>query len=482
MSASGEDRTARGAWYTPRPVAEAVAAMAFGSTPGRAWVPSFVVDPTCGGGALLLASLDRLVAAGLSAATALDRVAGIDVDEGAVATARRALDAWADGHGVSNRARLVVGDALGSWPATWPVPDLIIGNPPFATPLRGAALPPAAHQLRLDHAHVLGPYADLAAVHLVDALARVGPQGRVALILPQSLLAGRDVAKLREVIDRDSPPQRIWCTSELVFDANVRVWAPLFKVGGPAPKESWAEMVAGALGAPSVQLDDDAGTLADLATATAGFRDEYYGLVDACAEAEVEGADGCREAARGRLRLATVGSIDPLWSHWGERPTTFAKTRWLRPVVDPERVPDSLHGWLERERRPKVLVPTQSRVFEPFVDRDGSMVPVTPLISIHADEPDLDRIAAVLLAPPVAAWAHRRWFGTALSVKATKLAAKDVLTLPLPRHADAWSQAAALVGRGPDALHEIGRLMTSAYDADPGLFDWWADRLPARSR
>ena len=475
LSVTGEERTARGAWYTPRLIAESIVEMALGHTDER-WLPSFVVDPTCGGGAFLLATLDQMVIRGLDPPEALDRVAGMDIDRGAVEASQRSLELWAEANGVdrslvNTRRQILVGDALDDWPDHWPEADLAIGNPPFATPLKGDAFPESANRVRLANTDVLGPYADLAAIHLLNAVSRVNPtSGRVCLVLPQSLAAGRDSGALRAHLDSVAPPVRVWATADRVFDAGVRVFAPALQAGNSTPvqTESWAELIAHELGAPSVVLSEETGTVADLAVTTAGFRDEYYGLASACVEGDPDDT---------RPRLATVGSIDPLETSWGLEVTRFAKSRWLRPVVNLDDLPEKVRGWADRQLVPKILLPTQSKIFEPFVDRSGSVLPVTPVLAVHAAEEDLDRIAAVLLAPPVVAWAYRRWFGTALSVNAIKLAAKDVGQLPLPVDLDSWGQAADLVGLGPSAVPEIGRLMTKSYEADPELFEWWLNRL-----
>ena len=146
---------------------------------------------------------------------------------------------------------------------------------------------------------------------------------------------------------------------------------------------------------------------------------------------------------------------------------------------------------------PKVLLPTQARILEPFVDRDGTVIPITPLLSITArsmpglsdaglssawqSRPtgppgDLDLIAAVLLAPAVSAWAARRGFGSALSMNAIKLRAVDVLDIPLPLDRARWEQAAALVPEGPTAVDRISALMHEAYNGSPELMSWWQRR------
>lgn len=470
LAATEQDRADRGAWYTPRPVAEEITRRAFDGA-----VPRFVVDPTCGGGAFVVAALDALVERGVAPAEAVGRVAGIDVDADAVATARAVVRAWAARRGVADVDPLVVvGDALEAWPADWPDPDLVLGNPPFASPLRAskarssAELPPAAVAFRERHRDVLGPYADLAAVHVWSAAQRVDrTHGRLAMVLPQSMMAGRDAASLRERLTREFPLIDLWISQRKLFDASVRVFAPVLARTAPQPSRSWAATAATAVGLPDPQLSTDHDVLGSICSATAGFRDEYYGLVEAC----VEGA-----AEDDRVRLATVGSVDPLEFHWGVEPIRFAKSTWVHPVIDERRLDPGVRGWFERQKVPKVLLPTQSRVLEPFVDRTGAIVPVTPLLSISAASADLDLIAAVLLAPAVSAWAARRSFGTALSVSAIKLRAADVVEIPLPGDRALWDEAAALVTDGPTAIPSIADLMDRAYGVDDAVGQWWSER------
>lgn len=475
LAASPQDRADRGAWYTPRAVAELITARAFG--PG---VPAFIVDPTCGGGAFLLAALDELVARGVSPSDAVDRVAGLDIDPRAVATAREVIRMWAAGHGVpSVESHIEVGDALADWPTDWPVAELVVGNPPFASPLRAtksrssAELPPAAAAFREEHRSELGPYADLAAMHLLNAAHRVDPStGRLVMVLPQSMLAGRDAAPLREWLASALPLEDLWISGEKLFDANVRVFAPVLARSAPAANLSWTEAAATEMGVPDPGLSATTGVLGSMCEATAGFRDEYYGMAAACVEGEPDDE---------RCRLVTVGAVEPLEVMWGVVPTRFAKTLWERPVVDEAAVPMAVRPWFERQRSPKVLLPTQARILEPFVDREGTAIPITPLLSIStlsdsgAPE-DLDLIAAVLLAPAVAAWAARRGFGSALSTNAIKLRAADVLDIPLPADRTKWREAAALVTDGPTAVDRIAELMHDAYAGTPDVMRWWQTR------
>jgi hypothetical protein len=512
QAVSGEDRTARGAWYTPEPVVRGLVALATANERP----PSFVADPTCGGGAFLLAALDRLVELGVEPGDAVGRVAGLDIDPGAVAVSRLSVALWAAINGLSvaaDEVDVVQGDALAGYPAHWPAAGLLVGNPPFATPLRTGAVPPEVEAFRTGREDLLGPYTDLAAMHLLAAVESRQPGSVVALVQPQSVLSGRDTGALRDHLDRVAPVHGLWAARESVFDAGVRACAAVVRPGAeqpetvalasgpavePAGREqasagSWARYAARALGAPvlppSLSGHDgtDSETLGGLATATAGFRDEYYGLAAACTE--WNGRSGVEPN-----RLVTVGAVEPLACKWGTDSSRFARQKWLRPCIDVERLDPKVAGWVDRQLRPKVVLATQSPILEPLLDRSGRLVPATPLIAVHGSQQDLPRIAAVLLAPPVVAWAWQRWFGAALAVDALKLAARQVLELPLPVDRILWNEAAEMIeaecsdaDRADSLVHgwavacRVAELMNRAYRADDAVLDWWY-RRSARPR
>ncbi len=519
QAVSGQQRSARGAWYTPASVVRGLVALA--TADGR--VPATILDPTCGGGAFLLAALDRVVELGLDPGAAVARVAGTDIDPVAVQVSRWSVALWAaaNGEGI-DPASLAIrrADALAEGPVEGPIDDrdgplLVVGNPPFATPLRSGRLGPAAASYRAANRDLLGPYSDLAAVHLLAALGRAQPGSTIALVLPQSVLSGRDTQALRQHCHRAAPLQALWATREAVFDAGVRACAVVLRVGAEAPPsvvlaqgpqvapversdpdpdgpDRWADHAARALGAPALPPTlagpapsggASAGTLGDLAETTAGFRDEYYGLVDACRE--WEGPAGGEPN-----RLVTVGSVDPLDPGWGRVACRLGGRRWLRPTVDVDALDAKVGRWVEQRLRPKVVLATQSRVLEPVLDRAGTLIPATPLIAVAADPDDLDRVAAILLAPPIVAWSWQRWFGSALSVDALKLAASQVRLLPLPLDQAAWAEAAALVGTAdlvdPDEratlADRVAATMNRAYGAGDEVLEWWRARATPRRR
>lgn len=532
QAVSAEARSARGAWYTPESVVRGLVELATAAPPAGDELPPVAIDPTCGGGAFLLAAADRFVRAGAAPAEALAGVAGMDIDPGAVQVSRWSLELWAAAHGVAPdevNLDIVEGDALRGYPSHWPREALIIGNPPFATPLRTGAVPESVAAFREGREHLLGPYTDLAAMHLLAAVERCERGSVVALVQPQSLLAGRDSEPLRRYCEQVAPVHAMWAAREAVFDAGVRACAAVLHPGGdrpgvvqlasgpavtpgariatqdaigptgtddasdaPDPSDSsdgtsaWAGYAARSLGAPALPSELHQRNAAErlgslISSATAGFRDEYYGLVAACSEWTGPPADAPN-------RLVTVGSVEPLAHRWGVDPCRFGGERWLQPTIDVDALDTKVRTWTERRLAPKVVMATQSKLLEPVVDRDGTLVPATPLLALHADPADLDLVAAVLLSPPVVAWAWQRWFGAALAVDALKLAARQVVELPLPSDRAAWQRAADLIGRtaistvveGAALSDEVAAIMNDAYGADAAVLQWWRARAKSR--
>jgi hypothetical protein len=201
----------------------------------------------------------------------------------------------------------------------------------------------------------------------------------------------------------------------------------------------------------------------DLATATAGFRDEFYGI----AAAVSDGGPG--------HPVVTSGLIDPGRLGWGERPARIAGTGFTRPTVDPLRLERSVASWVAARLAPKVLVATQTKVVEAAPDLTGAFVPLTPVLSVTpADPADVWRLAAALTSPVVTAWALRTAGGAARSADAVKLSARQVLEAPLPADAGAWAEATSALEAGD--VEGCARVLAGSHRR---LFGWWQGRVPS---
>jgi SAM-dependent methyltransferase len=449
------DRATRrrlGAWYTPAPLVSFVLDQV-GPLGGR------VLDPACGDGRFLAEVVRRSPGAS---------VVGVDIDPGAIAQARDAVPC----------AELRLGDALDvGWDGPY---DTVVGNPPFlgqmaAATTRGGRSPLGG-----------GTYADTAALFLALAVRLARPDGgRIGLVLPTSLLATRDAQPIRRAVLADARLDGLWWAGTSLFDAavdtcvvilvrgeaqgDVRRWqGPGFTPAAPvgavdlADRSTWSHLLSDLAGIPSV-APHTAGSLGDLATATAGFREQFYGLAPFVGEGDA-------------APLVTCGLIDAGRSAWGERPARFAGRVIDAPSVDIERLgrdgPPRLTAWVRARRRPKVLVATQTRVIEACVDTLGTWVPSVPVVSVEPLDPaDLWRVAAVLCSPVASAVAASRFLGAGMAPGALKLSARQLLDLPCP--ASPWDDAADGLAGGD--LDRCAVATTAAYGLAPDhpVLVWW---------
>ncbi len=505
----GRARRAAGAFYTPPAVAQAVVGWALGD--GRRWsVDPVVCDPAVGGGSFLLAAADVLATARRDRAEVVAQsLVGADLDPVAVAVTETVLALWCGGAAVP---RLVTGDALALGPDGWPAPpDVVVGNPPFLSQLsrRTARDRAEAVAVRLGVGEAARGYADAAVLFLVHAVDLVRPGGVVALVMPQSFLATRDARPARAAVLGRAALESLWVPGERVFDAAVRVCVPVLRRGGarqgrlrrytgapprPLPDvdldadelvraPTWSNLLADLEAVPAVDVEA-AGTLGGWCAVAADFRHQYYGIEPFV----VDDPEGILDGAR-FPPLVTVGAIDPAACTWGRRPVRYRRRRWLAPRVDLAKMAADpcLARWARARLVPKVVVATQTRVVEAAVDEAGRWLPLTPVITVAAPPGRLWHVAAALLAPPVTAWALRRFGGAALSDGRIKLSAAQVRQVPAPAGGAAWDEAAAAVRRASaategasrrDALLEAAAASCRAYGvADRQLLRWWAERL-----
>jgi len=454
-----------------------------------------VCDPACGGGVFLVAAAERLLRAGAGRQDIVRHLLwGADVDPVGLAAAEAALALWAGE--APPPGRLVVGDPLVAGAQLWPgaPPEgfgAVVGNPPFQSQLGRLTARTAAERgaLRARWGPALRAYTDTAWLFLLLACELVRPGGRVVLVQPQSLVAARDAAAVRTAVDQRADLVDIWADDDRVFAAAVRVCAPVLlcrDAAVPAPADRWGELWARALGLP--ELPEPGGPpLGERATVWAGFRDEYYGLVPAVRES-APGDDPGAVAP-----LVTSGVLDWGTCAWGARPIRFAKRRWRAPVVDLDLLArgeaEAAARWVERTRRPKVVVATQTRTLEPAVDADGTWVPSVPALAVVPHDPDdLWHLGAALAAPAATAWLARRAAGTGLERGAVRVSGPDLAALPLPTDPARWDEAAdawrAYTARPSERARE--RFLAAAaraYEAPEAVTQWWHAQSsgPARS-
>ena len=176
-------RKARGAFFTPQPIAEHLAAWAIQDDPN-----AVVMDPTCGDGVFLLAAARHLRDLGRTADALESQVFGVDLHAASLGEAARLLESESlDAQLItSDFFKLPTPDAVDS-----PVPylDAVIGNPPF---IRFQEHTGSSRRLSTEAALRQGVrlngLASSWAASLAHASGFLKPGGRLAMVVPAELL------------------------------------------------------------------------------------------------------------------------------------------------------------------------------------------------------------------------------------------------------------------------------------------------------
>ncbi|GAB5495642.1 MAG: hypothetical protein Phyf2KO_07220 [Phycisphaerales bacterium] len=391
--------------------------------------------------------------------------------------------------------------------------NAIVGNPPFLSQLSSATALNRGYAAIIKQriGKAASAYTDTSALFLADALSKLLPAGRVSFILPQSVLASRDAAALRSRILDCHTLEHLWVSGEQAFEQTlVSTCAPIVhqtrlqdaainhsyslafresESGTDAAETqetgTWSCVAADARGLPRV-IPVAGGKLNEIATATADFRDEYYGLAGFIVDMQI---------ADEHLfpKLITTSMIDPAHNGWGKRSFRILKEKWGFPRIDRDRmrISGTLSGWMDTRLVSKVLVATQSHVIEAVVDDEGACLPCMPVISAcPKPEVDLWHLASAVSSPVACLHAVRHYSGTAMTPDAIKLSAKQLLTLPIPLPCESWDSAADRFRAASECNHSDEKLdhlvragsdMCTAFGiGDPHLNEllaWWERRL-----
>jgi adenine-specific DNA-methyltransferase len=178
-----ELRRARGAFFTPEPIAAHLAAWAVRSSP-----QAKVLDPTCGEAVFLQAAGRELKAAGCQSSDLDQRLYGVDLHAESLAAATallesEGLDAYLL---VDDFFAVATPDQLGS---PLPFMDAVLGNPPFVRYQQhiGATRRRSVSAALRQGVRLNGLASSWAAL-LVHACGFLKPEGRLAMVLPAELL------------------------------------------------------------------------------------------------------------------------------------------------------------------------------------------------------------------------------------------------------------------------------------------------------
>ena len=181
-AASHAGRKERGAYFTPKAIADFLAKWAVGDDPGAR-----VLDPTCGEAVFLEAAGEALTRLGAGGGVG-GQLFGVDVHPPSLEAAERILRRGGIGATLLARDFFTL-PGPGEDGAALPPFDAVIGNPPFIRYQRHAGEQRArAARAALAQGVRLSGLASSWAALLVHACAFLKPEGRLAMVLPAELL------------------------------------------------------------------------------------------------------------------------------------------------------------------------------------------------------------------------------------------------------------------------------------------------------
>lgn len=417
-----------------------------------------IIDPTCGSGRLLAAAAQVANERGLSVS-----LHGIELEEPLAKVAAEALP----------QATIQTGNALDLLQATDQY-DIVLLNPPYRGRLRRADAQ-TTHRtdaLKARFGKRLGPYADPSTGFLLLAETLLAPGGRLGAIVPISIVSARDAAEARAYIATRCRTLETW-SETASFAAQIHTASiVLERLATPCGSCvcDWSTLLATANGAPLIATHPN-GTIGDIATVTADFRDAFYALKGHLVE---------RDDAPAAVPVLTCGLVDPGQHLHGRRPARIHGQQWNAPCV--QRHSD-IEKLLHDRLVPKVLVATQTGVIEAAPDARGECMPSTPLVRVVPHNPkDVWRLAASLCAPQSTAIATHRHFGAGRAPNTLRLRASDIAALSLLDDTPATERAVLALQQfqsGSATLTQVLQTAAEAFGPVPdGLLEWWWTRAP----
>lgn len=223
-----ELRKARGAFFTPEPIAQYLADWAVEGDPSAT-----VIDPTCGEAVFLRAAARNLAGVGVTPERMREQVIGVDLHDHSVAESRRLLRA----EGLDGRFE--TGDFFAELLPTQigarlPEVDAVIGNPPFVRYQSFAGMDrKRAQAAALAQGVRLSGLSSSWAHLLIHACGFLKPDGRLAMVLPTELLSTGYAEPVRDWLKRRFRSVHMVLFEELQFeDATEKVVLVLARGSG----------------------------------------------------------------------------------------------------------------------------------------------------------------------------------------------------------------------------------------------------------
>lgn len=451
-------RKGQGAFYTPEGEARVIAQALVG---GLREPPRQMLEPTCGGGVLLVSLVEALCERfGLPATAIAPTIHAVELDPIGLALARWSFEERF-GAEAAQRVRWECADALGlDESASY---DLVFANPPFGNAIEKATQRSSAELRTLKSAFPLAARGafDRSALFVEKVHRITAPDASIALILPTSFLAQPAAAALRKEIGEC---RRLWgiqtLSSSAFIGASVSTSALLFgtpsvdsNVSFVITKGDQAErkdLVESGNWSPLIhplthafdELKPPTAALGDYVEINAGAAtDEAYQWKPFISEAADVVGNG---AAERQLPLVIAGTIEPFESLWSKEPTRYLGETYRAPVILLSALNERRQAMAQT---PRVLVAGLSRALEGWLDASGASVGAVSTLNVVPTSAGFP--LPILCAIINSAWLRVHyasvWGALALSGGNIQVTRQKLASVPTPQRW--WSPPEGLRGR-----------------------------------
>jgi len=205
-------RKARGAFFTPSPIAEFLVNWAIHDNP-----KARVLDPTCGDGAFIVSAARHLQKLGAPGSAIQQNVIGIDIDLRSLETVRKTL-ASEELAATTLRSDFFDVESPTGLFSDIAFVDAVVGNPPFVRyQLHSGSARRRSVEAALQEGVRLSGLASSWAAALVHAASFLGPNGRIGMVLPAELLTVGYAEPIRRWLRRRFQDVRIVVVESLQF-------------------------------------------------------------------------------------------------------------------------------------------------------------------------------------------------------------------------------------------------------------------------
>ena len=333
--------------------------------------------------------------------------------------------------------------------------DAVIGNPPYIDSEWMSVHWPETRTYCVNKYHAASGNWDIFCVFLDRAEQACGPDGLVAMIVPNKLATAGYAAGAREALAnrarivslRDYSKVRVFPVAVypiVVTASRTKNLPNQVLVERVTAEESGRHRIDAAMTPYSGFADSERGWDMSLSVADRSLVDAIRRRCDELkSKAKVVGAATVSEAYKlseflsassghaSELRVINSGTIDRFCNHWGIKPMRYLGSKFLKPVVSKRNQSNLPSTRLQQARTPKVIVAGMTLRLECYLDAVGEVL-AAKSTTLVLGTVDLKHILALLNSNVMRFVYEQEYGGDKLQGGYLRVGPPQIERLPIP--------------------------------------------------